>query len=65
MNDRENKEANVIDENRKLKIKISEIDNEKKNIEQERNQLLNELLETRNSKTYKLARALTGIPRFF
>ena len=30
MNDRENKEANVIDENRKLKIKISEIDNEKK-----------------------------------
>ena len=48
MNDRENKEANVIDENRKLKIKISEIDNEKKNIEQERNQLLNELLETLN-----------------
>ena len=42
MNDRENKEANVIDENRKLKIKISEIDNEKKNIEQERNQLLND-----------------------
>lgn len=65
MNDRENKEANIIDENRKLKIKISEIDNEKKNIEQERNQLLNELIETRNSKTYKLARVLTGISRFF
>ena len=46
------------------KIEVSKLQNENKILEQERNQLLNELLETRNSKTYKIARVLTGIPRF-
>ena len=50
---------------REQQLQISKLQTEYKILEQERDQLLNELLETRNSKTYKLARTLTGIPRFF
>lgn len=51
--------------NKEQQLEISKLQNENKLLKQERNQLLNELLETRNSKTYKLARTLTSIPRFF
>ncbi len=46
-----------------LKNSLSRIEIEKRRFEDEKNRLLNELIETRNSKTYKLARMFTSIPR--
>lgn len=64
MKEKNESTSNLLNENKNLKIRISEISNENKLLEQERNQYLNELLETRNSKTYKIARGITSITRF-
>lgn len=55
--------VNYQEENRKLKQELSREIIKKEQAVLERNHFLNELTETRNSKTYKLAHALMTIPR--
>ena len=53
----------IKSQNNELKRELSKLKLQKQLAEQQRDQFLNELTETRNSKTYKIARGLTCIPR--
>jgi len=54
----------LIEENNKLRQELSRVNFEKERAMQERDRFFNELTETRNSKTYKIARSLTEVSRF-
>lgn len=57
-------DSNIREEIDKLRRELSKVSIEKEHALQERDRFLNELNETRNSKTYKIARKLTGVSRF-
>lgn len=59
----QDKYKQIEEENQILKSELSKAQFEKEMAEKDKERLLNELVETRNSKTYKLARGLTCIPR--
>ena len=50
-------------ENNELKRELSKLKLQKQLAEQQRDQFFHELTETRNSKTYQIARGITSIPR--